>query len=440
MVRYLKEVFMIDKNMERILAAHLNLKSSNLQSIETATDKDGHPSIYVTLARNPRIFCPHDSSHRIQSNGYYTRRIVISDRLFEKTDVFLKVPRYYCKDCHLSFSEDFHMAPAGKTISYETVIKVMELLQDPHMTFREAAQLTGISVSSIVRIFDEHCHIPRRTFPEAVCVDEVYSPGSSFNDSDYVCIFYDFYEHKIIDVLPSRQKNYLHHYFQPFQGTGELNAVRFLIMDMHMTYKVIGKFYMKKAVICVDSFHVIKQLNDSLSKLRIRIMKRYNTDSIEYYLLKHWKFLLFDRTIDLDNKARYNKKLGRFINYRQLLDMILSIDPQLEMAWHLKERFTIFNATATYENATARLEELIRDFVLANIPEFQKFTTAISNWRVEIVNSFLMYKGRRVNNGVAESINAAIAVLLFNTRGIRNVERRRKRIMYAINKTGFMIK
>ena len=431
---------MIDKNMEHILAAHLNLNSSDVQSIESATDKDSHPCIYVTLARNPRITCPHDASHHIQSNGYYTRRIMISDRLFESTDVYLKVPRYYCKDCHKSFSEDFHMTPAGKTISYETVIKVMDLLKSPHMTFQEAAQLTGISVSSVVRIFDEHCHIPRRTFPEAVCVDEVYSPGSGFKDSDYVCIFYDFYEHKIIDVLPSRTKNYLHNYFQPFQGTGELNTVRFLIMDMHKTYKIIGRIYMKKAAICIDSFHVIKQLNDSLSKLRIRIMKRYNTDSIEYYLLKHWKFLLFDREINLDNKAKFNKKLGRYINYRQLLDMILSIDPQLDMAWHLKERYTVFNATATYETAPQLLDDLIRDFVLANIPEFSKFTGAISNWRKEIVNSFLMYKGRRVNNGIAESLNATISTLLFNTRGIRNVERRRKRIMYAINKTGFMIK
>ena len=120
--------------------------------------------------------------------------------------------------------------------------------------------------------------------------------------------------------------------------------------------------------------------------------------------------------------------------------MILAIDPDLDIAWHLKERYTTFNATATYETAPQLLEELTRDFVLANIPEFEKFTTAISNWRKEICNSFLTYRNRRVNNGVAESLNALISTLLFNTRGIRNVERRRKRIMYAVNKSGFMIK
>lgn len=404
--------------MEHILAAHLNLKPSDIQSMESAEDKDHHPCVYVTLARNPKAECPCDHTHHIHSNGYYSRRI-----------------EYF----RSSSSGEFHLAPSGKQISYAAVTRVMEFLKSPHITFKEAAHLTGISVSSAIRIFDEHCHIPRRTFPEAVCIDEVYAPGSEFKDSDYVCVFYDFYERKIIDVLPSRTKNYLHNYFQPFQGTGEFNSVKYLIMDMHMPYKLIGRIYMKKAVICADSFHVIKQLDDSLSKLRIRIMKRYDTDSIEYYLLKHWKFLLFDRTINLDNRDKFNK-LNRYINYRQLLDLILSIDPQLNTAWHLKERYRNFNSSASLENAQSQLENMIKDVINANIPEFKKYMTAISNWRAEIVNSFSQYKGRRVNNGVAESLNAQISTLLFNTRGIRNVERRRKRIVYAINKTGFMIK
>ena len=62
----------------------------------------------------------------------------------------------------------------------------------------------------------------------------------------------------------------------------------------------------------------------------------------------------------------------------------------------------------------------------------------LMSWRTEIVNSFIFYKGRRLNNGIAESINDLISKILFNTKGIRNTERRRKRIMYVINKEGFL--
>lgn len=315
----------------------------------------------------------------------------------------------------------------------------MELLKDPHMTFKSAAELISISKSSAVRLFDEHCHLERPVFPEALCMDEVYAKNSDF-DSKYICVFYDFYKHRIIDVLPSRKKNYLYHYFQQYENTGELLSVKYVCIDMNNTYRYIARKYFKKAVICADSFHVIKQLNDSLSKLRIRIMKRYDTSSIEYYLLKHFKFLLFRRDLDLDNKARFNKRLDCYINLRGLQERILSIDPQLRKAFELKEDYTLFNASSSYEEAERKLEELIEQFTLANIPEYEEFTSMLARWKKEIVNSFLLYKGRRINNGVAESINSLISVILFNTKGIRNSERRKKRIMYAINKEGFLLK
>ncbi|MCI8541285.1 MAG: transposase [Erysipelotrichaceae bacterium] len=169
-------------------------------------------------------------------------------------------------------------------------------------------------------------------------------------------------------------------------------------------------------------------------------MKSFSTDSIEYYLLKQWKCLLFDRTIDLDNKGKYNKKLARYINYRQLLELILSIHPDLKLAYELKEKYTIFNATYSFEEAKEEFDSIYNDFVLSNIPEFYDFITSLSNWKVEIINSFIVYKGKRINSSVAESMNATIFTLLFNTKGIRDTERRRKRIMYAVNKTGFLFK
>ena len=44
------------------------------------------------------------------------------------------------------------------------------------------------------------------------------------------------------------------------------------------------------------------------------------------------------------------------------------------------------------------------------------------------------------NSGIAESINQNIPALLYNSKSIRDSVRRRKRIMYAINKQGFTIK
>lgn len=53
------------------------------------------------------------------------------------------------------------MAPTNSKVSYDSIITVMDLLKDPKMTFSSVASFTGLSESTIVRIFDKHCHIPR---------------------------------------------------------------------------------------------------------------------------------------------------------------------------------------------------------------------------------------------------------------------------------------
>ena len=143
---------------------------------------------------------------------------------------------------------------------------------------------------------------------------------------------------------------------------------------------------------------------------------------------------------DINEKRKFNKVFDRFLNRYQLRELLLDIHPDLRIGYQLKENYIDFNNLSSLESAPDHIDQLIRSFIIADIPEYQPFLTAIVNWREEIIHSFYSYRGRRINNGVAESINAQIKLLLYNTRGIRNHERRRKRIMYAINKENFSIR
>jgi len=427
---------MLNKDYESLLISLLNISDNDIVSINSFISASNIFSITVQLSRNFTC-CPNCGSISFKSLGYYQKKVKIPNELFENIDVFFLVPRSLCLDCHHSFSDNRILTPKGSSTSYKMILKVMDLLCDPSITFQLAAKLTGLSKPTIIRIFDKYCHIGHIPFPEAICIDEVYTKNSDF-DSKYSCIFYDFYNHSIVDVTPSRHKNYLFSHLQKF-SKNELDNVKYICIDMYQPYKDVCRFYFKKAIICVDSFHVIKHLNDDLSKLRIRIMNRYDSDSVEYYLLKHWKNLLLDRSINLDNKGKFNKRLNRHINFRQLLELILQIDPQLAAAYNLKEKYIQFNATADITNAERQLDTLIKDFNDSNIPEYTEFVTLLKNWKVEVINSFTLYKGRRLNTSVAESMNATIAKLIYNSKGIRNSERRRKRIIYAVNKKGFSL-
>ena len=64
---------------------------------------------------------------------------------------------------------------------------------------------------------------------------------------------------------------------------------------------------------------------------------------------------------------------------RQLLDLILAIHPDLKKAYELKEKYTIFNATSSYDEAKANFDDIYRDFVNAYILEYFEFITSLSN-------------------------------------------------------------
>lgn len=433
---------MNDLILDNLLLNLLNLSSNDVTAI-SSSNVNGVNHLSVTLSHPSDPTCPVCGSSQMKSLGYYTKNIKLANDAFRNHLVSVRVPRRKCLKCGTSTSFTKGMNPHNSTISYDIVLKIMHLLQNPEITFARCAELTGVSESTVVRTFDKHCHISRNTFPEALCIDEVYTKLTDHKEgnrfSKFSCVFYDFYNHQLIDILPSRTKSHLHHYFQSV-STSERAGVKYVVIDMYKPYSDIIKIYFKRAVICVDSFHVIKHLNDSLSKLRIRIMKSYDSSSLEYYLLKKWNFLLFDRHIDLDNEGKMNHKIGYIVNRRQIRELILDIDPVLKTAWELKELYSDFNISSSYDQAKIDLPQLIQKFFAADIPEYREFASTLNNWRNEIINSFILYKGRRLNNGVAESLNSRISLLLFNTKGMRSSERRRKRILYAINRSGFSIK
>lgn len=426
-----------DHNYQKMIASILNMRTSEIENINVYEDS-GYPEFHVTIRKKDNLICPYCSSSHYTSHGFYKKKVIVDNDFIVQEAVFLNARRYICNSCGKTFSDSAHLCPKGRKLSYKMIFRIMELLKSPKMTFKAVSELTGVPVQTVTRVFDHHTHISRVPFPEAICIDEVYTKVNDFKNSKYSCIFYDFYNQKILDVTPCRRKHFLANYLTKIPKS-ERDNVRYVCIDMYLPYKDIINLYFKKAIICVDSFHVVEHLNNDLNKVRIRIMNSYPPDSQEYYLLKRFKFLLFDRTINLDNKGKFNKKFQRFLNYRQILEMMLSIDIDLYNAYHLKERYIIFNSTSDYESARMNIDSLINDFIKADIREFDEFITLQNNWRDEIVNSFIFYKGRRLSSGIAESINQNIAALLYNTKGIRDSVRRRKRIMYAINKEGFTI-
>lgn len=150
-------------------------------------------------------------------------------------------------------------------------------------------------------------------------------------------------------------------------------------MDMHRPFKDVAQLRFKKAIICVDSFHVIKTLNDCFANIRMRILRQYDSSTQEYFLIKNWKWLLLGSNVNLDNSGHYNQRFNKYMTYRDLLDAMLSVDNDLKKAYELKEAYIYFNETGTLDTEAERLDDFYNQFVQAGIPEFSDFISAIYN-------------------------------------------------------------
>ena len=114
---------------------------------------------------------------------------------------------------------------------------------------------------------------------------------------------------------------------------------------------------------------------------------------------------------------------------------MLSTSDILRLAYDLKEDYRSFNFSIGEDNVVLydKLNDLIERFKASNIPEYREFWKLLEHWKVEIVNSFNTYKGKRISNASIERKNKDIKDLIRIQFGLKNFIRFKSRIVYCFN-------
>jgi transposase len=207
------------------------------------------------------------------------------------------------------------------------------------------------------------------------------------------------------------------------------------------SYRQVAKVAFPKAKIAVDSFHLIRALNEVIKRIRIEVMNKYRLyksglqhDDMYYYMLKKFHYFFLKNYEDIyDGKFKIHK-LNSYWHKSDIMNYLLSIDDELTSAYRLKEKYREFNLTAHYESCQDELEQLIDAFRNHTHKGMRIFGKTLINWKDEIINSFLIYDGRRISNGPIESVNNKIKTIIKTANGIKKFTRLKNRIMYSINK------
>lgn len=391
--------------------------------------------ILLKLKKDNQIICPHCG----QINNFKPRSMVTQSFYHSsaiENNILIKLKRriYLC-DCGKTFKEPNPFTNTKKKLSFQKEFKVLEALKDINKSFSDVADEFNLSVTTIQKIFDYRINIRRQPFTDVLCVDEVYSKHCGYHK--YCFITYSPQLDKILDVLPSRNKEDLCGYFGKIP-IEERKKVKFFSMDLYNIYRQVAHLCFPNALVCADHFHVIKNLNDHFNSARIRIMKKYEhlksrNDNWYWLYKKYWKKLLKD-----PSKLGYKKfkvsRSGLFLSEHEIVDYMLSIDNDLKDAYELLNEYRNFNSTATINDAANELDELIIKFHNSKIPEYINSYKLLKNWRQEIINSFHRINGHVISNGGMERANRDIKTIIRHAYGFKNFSRLRNRIMYVKNK------
>lgn len=399
-------------------------------------DQDTNNHIIVLfLNKENNVKCPYCNQYNhIKSKGTKFNTFKYSVPSEKNITIKLYKHSYVCTECKKYFLQRNPFVLESNSISLNTDIEILEALRDKTQTYSSVANKFKVSATYVVNLFDKKVDIKTLPLPEVLAIDEVYS--KKLSKTKYCFILYAPHWHKIIDVLDCRKKLFLVDYFSRVPQS-QKDKVIYVSMDMYETYRQTIRLCLPMAVICVDSFHVVKAINKNFNLVRIRIMKKhekfkYEKSSYYWLLKKYWKFLLMDISNIKDGYFKVSKS-GMTMDKHQIIHTMINVDSELKLAYELKEAYREFNLTSDTTNAEERLLELIFKFQKSKIPEYVETWKMLVNWQTEIINSFNIYNGKRISNGSMERVNRNIKTLFGISFGSSNFTRMRNRILFTNN-------
>lgn len=468
---------LVDANF---IASLFNLNSTNIQFIHCINDpQTSSINVHITLVPTyPACPCCGASPH---IKDYRIKKINHSALTHLKLTILYNERRYKCPVCKKTFRPFDPFQDEYLRQSSLTSINILNSLKESCMTMTQVARQNNVSPTTVANTFDLFVDIPRKTLPKFLCVDEVYAFKS--NNSKYVCVLLDYKNRVPVEILPSRHYTELSKFFSNIPKE-ERDQVHVFSSDMWESYQSIAKVYLPNAIRIIDRFHVQAECNKRLDHVRLSIQNGLNRKSDEYYLIKHFSWLLYsndDELLDPNRKKKYNKKLKQYLNYYDIKCLLQKTHPNLEVAINLKDALTLYydgikiveagpinqkedipelkkkydgsyskknlkiineikkrnlKRSLTEEDALLELEELIKAFRECEIVEMSNFASTLNKWKKEIVNSLRIYSElnhRTVSNAIIENRNKIIKNVKHNSNGYHNWKRFRNRLMYVLN-------
>lgn len=403
-------------------------------------DDSSHTITIHLTSSTSHTTCPRCGCYDIHYFKDY-RTVKLHHMIFGEYIVILIVRyrRYKCLHCcddtlpPKIFKEDISFRVSQHRFTNSFVKSMIFHLRENY-SLKSISRTHFISSSTVYHLFVHHIQLLHRMYslPEYLSIDEFKATTGAGKYAFNIC---DPSSGKVLDILEDRRQEYIKNYFQRF-SVEQRAKVKYISMDMSVSFKSVMSQIFPNAIIVVDRFHLVHHLNKNFIKERVQIMK--SSDTRKYRLLKkYWKlFLKRHDTLDKE-KTKWNRNLKMYVDQATLLSYLLGLDDELNELYTLYQGFLTFLHRED-GNHHIQLKEWIQEVRANGNVSFCKVADTFEEWFEEIIQSkkvkLHLYnqpqeKQTYLNNGFIEAQNNKIKLVKRNAYGYRIFKNFKKRVL-----------
>jgi transposase len=271
---------------------------------------------------------------------------------------------------------------------------------------------TSLSVSTIFRDFArigeeklrERKEERKKGNFEKIGIDEfLKSRGRKFG-----LVLIDLVKNKILGLIEGKDLNAIRGIFQEIN----LSYVKVIVIDMWRGAKYAAKTLCPHAMVVVDRFHVMKEVNEKFNELLKRVRRRLkNKEKKKWLFRKRWVLL----------KGKEKLKDEE----RSFLYLFFTWNRELKDFWAFKEALRTIYEMKDFHLAKVGIDGWIERARNSYITELREVGWTLSRWREEILNFWLSGK---LTNGKTES----------KVNQIKRIKRWRCGVKHLLNMDSFL--
>lgn len=368
--------------------------------------------IYLSLPQTAHK-CPNCKTVTSRVHDYREQMITDIPLLMEKSIIIFRKRRYYCPCCKKRFFENNPMISRYKRQTNRLRLHILGSFGDMK-TITQIARDHYVSPGIVSRIMEYMRYPKPAVLPRTIAIDEFRgNVGEKFQ-----CLLVDPQHKTVLDVLPTRNSEDLHAYFNQYPMKMR-KKVRYVVMDLSPLFYSVIRSCFPKAKIIADKFHAVRLVTWALDKVRKKVQKNFAKN--RRISFKRSKALLLKHSAELTEE-----EMDR-------VAIMLNVSDELRLAYRLKELFYDVMDSQSRRHFKARYMWFKHEAEEYGIEEIMKHIPTLDKWIKEIERGCVI----GVTNGFIEGCNNRTKVLKRISYGFRNFNRFRNRLLCIANNTEF---